>query len=557
MSSLGVLSKKLISFSPSALLLTCAILSGLIYLAIYTVPFPLSRFFDTIPPVDYTKLTGHSGRGTLLYVIGLGTLFALYIWAIRTTMPVDRHQAGRSSSAHSASGDRQRSAGTARSQHPNDIQPKSAPERSPPGATPVAGRFVITTGAVFALILIFAYPLTAIDLFIYAIRTRGWALYGLQPLMTPPQSLPTADPWLGLAGEWVDAASPYGPLWEWLSLAVFYLSGGGFLPHLFGLKIIGALAYLGCTWLVFKILKQTRPEWAIAGTIAFAWSPLVLFESVLNAHNDIVMALFLLAAIWVIVQIDRRRDGVEASLLTLLFCLLMALSILVKFITIIIVPFFLLPVAMRQPTWPRRAASLALYGSIILVLVMVPMSYYWPGLENWAVLEAGRQAGRSLLALLVLGLRAWVGTNTAFDISRTLITVIFAAIYLYFLVRTVVRLRRAAPQRLPTIDLACSAAFFVLLWYVLLAAPVFHAWYLLWFLPLAVLLLPNNRPLIISVVFSITALLVIPYFETIRVWYPVLLRNHFVGHLIGVPLLILPPILVLLWLIRPGNGSEV
>ena len=246
-----------------------------------------------------------------------------------------------------------------------------------------------------------------------------------------------------------------------------------------------------------------------------------------------------------------------ATLLSLLFCLLMALSILVKFITIIIVPFFLLPVALRQPTWPRRAASLALYGSIILVLVIVPMSYYWPGLENWAVLEAGSQAGRSLLALLVLGLRAWVSTNTAFDISRTLITVIFGAIYLYFLGRTVVNLRRAAPQRLPTIELACSAAFFVLFWYVLLAAPVFHAWYLLWFLPLAVLLLPNNRPLIISVVFSITALLAIPYFETIRVWFPVLLRNHFAGHLIGVPLLILPPILALLWLIRPGNRSEV
>jgi hypothetical protein len=96
-----------------------------------------------------------------------------------------------------------------------------------------------------------------------------------------------------------------------------------------------------------------------------------------------------------------------------------------------------------------------------------------------------------------------------------------------------------------------------LFWYVLLAAPVFHAWYLLWFLPLAPLLLPRRRPLTAVVVFSITALLIIPYFETIRVWYPALLRNHFLGHLIGVPLLILPPAITLLRPISSTTNSEV
>jgi hypothetical protein len=99
--------------------------------------------------------------------------------------------------------------------------------------------------------------------------------------------------------------------------------------------------------------------------------------------------------------------------------------------------------------------------------------------------------------------------------------------------------------------------FFTLFWYVLLAAPVFHAWYLLWFFPLAPLLLPNKRALRAGIVFSCTALLVIPYFETVRVWYPFLLQNHFLGHLIGVPLLIVPPALAALWPIRPGPTSEV
>ncbi|MCQ3975739.1 MAG: hypothetical protein DPW09_20070 [Anaerolineae bacterium] len=86
---------------------------------------------------------------------------------------------------------------------------------------------------------------------------------------------------------------------------------------------------------------------------------------------------------------------------------------------------------------------------------------------------------------------------------------------------------------------------------------MFHAWYLLWFLPLAALLLPNRRPLIAAAVFSITALFIIPYFETVRVWYPVLLENQFLGHLIGVPLLVVPPALALLWPISRSPKSEV
>jgi hypothetical protein len=80
---------------------------------------------------------------------------------------------------------------------------------------------------------------------------------------------------------------------------------------------------------------------------------------------------------------------------------------------------------------------------------------------------------------------------------------------------------------------------------------------LLWFLPLAALLLPRQHPLTAAIVFSITALLIIPYFETIRVWYPVLLNNQFLGHLIGVPLLIGPPALALLWPISSSAKSEV
>lgn len=503
--------------------------SALTYALVFTLRFPLITYYAAIPPIDYTKLTNYAPGGVMAYLAGIVLLFVVYLWAIRLTAP---------------------------------------PTQADDSAAPDLGSFIFTSSTVLAAISVFAYPLTAIDLFIYAIRTRGWALYGLNPLATAPEQLPAADPWLGLAGEWVDAASPYGPVWEWLSWGAFHLSGGDFLPHLLALKIVAMLAYLGCVWFVYNILRQCRPDWAVAGTLAFAWNPLVLLESVQNGHNDIVMIFFLLAAVWVFgtAQVDFEQPPAPFEWRLLLTCLLLALSILVKFITIIIVPFFLIGLAGRRSGRLRRLGVMVGYGFLIAVLVVWPMFYFWPGLDNWAVLQAGSQAGRSLLALLILGLKGQLGVNPAFDVARYLVTGVFALIYLYFLGQMLSRMgyfrpvSRSAGDSLPGPTAAGSIirpSFFTLFWYVLLMAPVFHAWYLLWFLPLAMLLVPDRRPFSGAVVFTMTALLIIPYFETIRVWYPYLLQNQLIGHLIGVPLLIVPPALALFWPISPSSHSEV
>jgi hypothetical protein len=546
-------------------------LSGLIYLLVFTLPFPLTNLYATIPPVDYAKLTGYSWSGFIAYVAGLGTLFGLYIWAVRLTLA-----GGRGSEEQGNKG--------------------AEEQRS-------LIWLVLMAGLVLAAMLIFSYPVTAIDLFIYAIRSRGWALYGFNPLATPPQALPAADPWLDLAAEWRDAPSPYGSLWEWLSLGAFYLSGGDFLSHLFALKIVAVLAYLGCAWLVYRILQQLQPQWAIAGTISFAWSPLVLLESIQNGHNDIVMVFFLLAAMWVFNKsvilseaknpysdtFEGRFAGAQRDLgkgnvqkfLSFGVCLFLILSILVKFVTVLLVPFFLLAITAPAKGWTKRLVLMMGYSLIIGMLVILPMLPLWPGWNNWAVLLAGSGAGRSLLALLVLTLKDAWGVNFAFDVSRSLLFLIYGLIYLYLLwqkVRSeksvVSRQKSVTSSQKPVVSSQkpeskiavfqssnlptfLTSSFYVLFWYVLVVAPVFHAWYLLWFLPLAVLVLPQQRPLIATTVFSITALFIIPYFETIRVWYPVLLANPFLGHLIGVPLLLVPPALTLFWPISSSAKSEV
>jgi 4-amino-4-deoxy-L-arabinose transferase-like glycosyltransferase len=284
------------------------------------------------------------------------------------------------------------------------------------------------------------------------------------------------------------------------------------LRHVLALKILAALAYMGCAWLVYRIVQQHSQAWAIVGTVAFAWSPLTLLESVQNGHNDIVMVLFLLMAVWTLGQTSRRLPCGVARLLS---CLFLALSVLVKFVTIIAVPFFLIGMVKDQKGWLRRLGLMLGYGAVVAVLVACGLLPLWPGWRIWAVVQAGGKAGRSLLALLVFGLEDSLGVNPAFDLSLKVVLGLFGLIYLCCLGWFLIRFGQASLP-VPTNLLPSLVSFFVLFWYVLLAAPVFHAWYLLWFLPLASLLLPYRRPFAATTVFSVTALFALPYFETVR-----------------------------------------
>ena len=306
-------------------------------------------------------------------------------------------------------------------------------------------------------------------------------------------------------------------------------------------------AYLGSATLIYLILKQRQPRWAVAGTIAFAWNPLVLLAVAQNGHNDIVMIFFLLAAVWALTT-KRQKSQRAALLYDGLVCLFLAMSILTKFITIVVVPFFLLALMSRGATSARSIARLIGSSLLIGALVIIGMLPLWPGWETWALVQGADSAGRSILALIILSVKDIVGLETAFPAARLFLWGVFALIYLYCLWRMIDIIRRDSPNHREAIETqTIASSFLTLFWLLLLVMPLFHAWYIVWSFPLAVLLLPLRRALAASIVFTMSALLVVPYFETIRVWYPVLLQQPALGHLIGVAVMAVPPIVVLVW----------
>jgi alpha-1,6-mannosyltransferase len=456
-------------------LLALGLLSGAIYLFVFVLPFPLARYYDTIPPLDYAKLTGQAFWPGVVYAVSLTLLFAFYgaaLYLVRDSFPA-------------------------------------------------SGRWVVLGGAaLFSLGLATIYPIFAIDLFIYALRSRILVLHGANPFLFPPAAFP-GDPWMPLAGEWIGAASPYGPLWEVLAALPARLAGDNFLAHLWGLKALGLASYWLVLGLVYLLAGRVSPRSRCWAVLACAWNPLLLLEIVGNGHNDLWLAAFVLLAFYFLLA-GRRRIAFLA----------LAASVLLKFVSLLLLPLFLLFAARRESS--RREQVMAVLEGLALVAVVVVLSFapLWPGWENWEVRKIGDAATRSPLALAIMLLRAaGVEPALSFQLACYCALALLGLACLW-----------ALKSSFPGVDRLLRAGFLILFFYSIVAAQQFHAWYLAWLVPLAAL---SRRPveMVVCLVFCWSALVIMPIYEIARPHYISLLG----AYLIGVPLAFGLPLLAWAW----------
>jgi hypothetical protein len=232
-------------------------------------------------------------------------------------------------------------------------------------------RIVWGFAGLFGLTLFWLMPITS-DLFLYLTQAHLFTDLGVNPLLDAALDFGG----LGLAGErtldplvlaypafFASTPSVYGPAWTLFSapgtLGPYDVAAG-----LFYLKGLAIVAYLGCAWLLERILRQIRPAFALEGLYLFAWNPLVLFMAVGDGHNDVVMMATMLLACWLLLQ-DRWMLAFGA----------LALSVWLKYVSVIFIPLFVLYAwfrltrGRRGHLWPVMAQSgLAVLAVSALVL---------------------------------------------------------------------------------------------------------------------------------------------------------------------------------------------
>jgi alpha-1,6-mannosyltransferase len=223
--------------------------------------------------------------------------------------------------------------------------------------------FLLGTAVLFAIPLLQTYPINANDLFRYVIRGRLTSIYGENPYDTPPDAI-ADDPFLPLAGEWEDATSPYGPLWELLAGGITGVTQDNLLAGLLSFKLVGLLAHLACGWLIWRLLAHAGPNRQRSTTLLWLWNPALLLMFVVDAHNDVLMMVGQLVAVWFWRQ---KRPS-----LTLFFLLLAAL---IKPIALLPIPFFALAIWRELDSSAARLRLVAwgvLWGGTAVFLSFLP-----------------------------------------------------------------------------------------------------------------------------------------------------------------------------------------
>lgn len=234
-------------------------------------------------------------------------------------------------------------------------------------STPVGLPTVLFIALAFVLILSVTLPAFT-DVYSYVGYGRLVAVYDANPATVAPDTFP-GDPYFSaIPPEYRDAISVYGPLWNLLGggvAGVAELLGIGLSGTVWLFRGLIVLSFGACVVLLWHLLGRWLPQRQAAGTILFAWSPLVVIEAA-AIHNDFVMTALVVGGV---LLASRGHPLLAVALLTM--------AVLIKFFAGVILLF--LVVALISQRAPGRDRWMALgANALVVLLVSVPL-YLWLG----------------------------------------------------------------------------------------------------------------------------------------------------------------------------------
>ena len=299
---------------------------------------------------------------------------------------------------------------------------------------------VVPITALLGAALLFAPPMLSDDLYRYLWEGRLW-LEGFNPYRLAPDDLalgPLRDEtWQKINNKAL--GSIYPPLSQLLFVVAVWLGG-----QVWTVKLLALLAHLLTVAFVVRIAKSAKAP------LALGLNPLLLSESALNGHIDILCGLAMLVAAWALA----RHRFVQAGIAT---CAAVGLKV---------VGLILLPLFVRRPK--------VMFGAALAsALWLVPLLVYRGPIDPAS--GPGQFASRWRGNESLFALADWLSRQFLADRYAEIGARWMVALCLLLLIALVVR------RRVPAWAAARS-----LLWGVLLLSPQVHPWYLAWLLPLEV-----------------------------------------------------------------------
>src|SRR3989344_1804969 len=200
---------------------------------------------------------------------------------------------------------------------------------------------------------IFAYPMFSYDLFNYLFNAKMIWIYHVNPHVRTAIEF-SRDPMLRFMQN-VHTPAPYAYGWTIASLlpGLVWFSGK-FTLAFWAMKGFVAVFWLGQLWILQKLVRRLFPQepWRFW---LFALNPLVLVETLINGHNDVVMMFLALLAYWFWLNYAKFK--------ALIFLLL---SASIKYATIILLPLF----SLQGLSLKAKRIDISSLASLALLVVM-------------------------------------------------------------------------------------------------------------------------------------------------------------------------------------------
>jgi hypothetical protein len=448
--------------------------SQLLYLRFFLRPYPLLAYY-AVPLLDLGKLTGYSQTAALGFLVAFLLLFALCYGAYVLCRGRRSH----------------------------------------------AGLLIVLLFAFLSgLVLVLVYPITAADVFEYIAYARIMVQHGANPHVFRPADF-LDDPLMWYSA-WPHITSPYGPLWTYLSTVIGVLSGSSLLSYMLLFKALALAVHLVNSGVIYGILKNWRPSYALAGTVLYAWNPLVLFESVGGAHNDGLVLLPVLLACYLFV---RGRFALAIPVATL--------SCLVKMPTVIVVPFLVVGGWHALSGGKRGLRAVAIGVALAGTLVLLLHAPLWEGTSSLGWLARESLFTSSFATLGVLTLQRWIED---LELAQGVVRYAVLGLFYLFYVWQLIRLKGGTGSLLKGLYWTVFVFLgFAVLW--------FQPWYVVWLVPLAAITASVDLARL-TTLFSYTATWNYVVYLFFLIWYYPLMTagDGLVVNLVAVTLIFGPPL---------------
>lgn len=235
-----------------------------------------------------------------------------------------------------------------------------------------AVRLAFIGGVLFSGLLILTPPIISQDIYSYSAYGRMFAFHDVNPYVEGPIAI-ADDPSANYVGRmWWEMPSVYGPVIQLGTSGLAWLIRD-YAAYVIALKFVATIFLWLGMWILVDLARRFGRSPTVA-LVVVGWNPLVVIHIAGGGHNDIFMAVALLAALSLHL---RRREN--------LAILALGLGSMVKFLAG--VPLLLYLILIWRST-PQGRRTIRVIESLGILAVMAILGYlpFWHGPETFGAL---------------------------------------------------------------------------------------------------------------------------------------------------------------------------